>query len=197
LGLTGMAEIGAAAKDRSLIAGWRKAEGRRGQQLTLDWRNIGFSTDNHAYTGLVPDPTNEMAGLGADADISTYSLRYGRQDPLSSRFALLSSLTVHRALCDGNLLVRFSPEEGEDPETIAEYHIADGRLYLYAISVGLNYQTDDYRAALTYTSGYANADEALKALKHQAEPVQNGEAEDPSNHLKARDFITASFARYF
>ncbi len=170
LGLTGMAEINFAARDKSLIAGWRKAEGLRGQQLTLDWRKTEFFTDNHAYTGLVPDPTNEMAGLGADADISTYSLRYGRQDPVSSRLTLLSSITVHRALCDGNLLLRASPEEGEDPETIAEYHIADGRLYLYTISVGLNYQTDSYHAALTY---------------------------NPSNHLKAQDFITASFARYF
>ncbi len=197
LGLTGMAEMHAATRDKSLIAGWRKVEGLRGQQLTLDWRKTGFFTDNHAYTGLVPDPTNEMAGLLADADISTYSLRYGRQDPLSSRLALLSSLTVHRALCDGNLLLRLSPEEGEDPETIAEYHIADGLLYLYTISVGLNYQTDDYRAALTYTTGYANADEALKALKHQAQPAQNGGGGDPSNHLKAQDFITMSLTRYF
>ncbi len=195
LGLTGMAEIAAAAQDSSLIAGWRKAEGLRGQQLTLDWRRTEFFTDNHAYTGLVSDPANEMAGLLADADVSTYSLRYGRQDPLSSRFTLFSSLTVHRALCDGNLLLRLSPEEGEDPETIAEYHIADGRLYLYTISVGLNYQTDDYRAALTYTSGYANADEAFK---HQASyPAQNGGGGDHSSHLKAQDFVTMSFARYF
>ncbi len=194
LGLTGMAEINFAARDKSLIAGWRKTKGSRGQQLTLDWRKTGFFTDNHAYTGLVPDPTNEMAGLLGEADISTYSLRYGRQDPLNSRVALLSSVTVHRALCDGNLLLRLSPEEGEDPETIAEYRVADGRLYLYTISVGLNYQTDDYRAALTYTSGYANADEALK---HQAYPAQNGEDGDASNHLKAQDFVTMSFARYF
>ena len=197
LGLTGMAEINFATRDKSLIAGWRKNEGSRGQQLTLDWRKTGLFTDNHAYTGLVPDPGNEMAGLLADADISTYSLRYGRQDPLSTRFTLLSSLSVHRALCDGNLLLRLSPEEGEDPETIAEYQVADGRLYLYAISLGIDYQTDDYRAALTYTTGYANADEALKALKHQAQPAQNGGDADPSNHLKAQDFITASFARYF
>jgi len=194
LGLTGMAQVNFAAKDRSLLVGWRKNEGSRGQQLTLDWRKTEFFTDNHAYAGLVPDPTNEMGGLLANADISTYSLRYGRQEPLSSRLSLLSSLTVHRALCDGNLLLRLSPEEGEDPETIAEYHIANGRLYLYTISLGLNYQTDDYRAALTYTSGYANADEAFK---HQAYPTQNGGGGDPSNHLKARDFITASFARYF
>ncbi len=194
LGLTGMAEIAAAANDRSLIAGWRKAEGLRGQQLTLDWRRTELFTDNHAYTGLVPDPANEMAGLLADADVATYSLRYGRQDPLSSRLTLLSSLTVHRALCDGNLLLRLSPEEGEDPETIGEYHIANGRLYLYTISVGLNYQTDDYRAALTYTSGYADANDAFK---HGASPAQNGGGGDPSNHLKAQDFITASFARYF
>jgi len=122
LGLTGMAEIAATAKDKSLIAGWRKAEGQRGQQLTLDWRKTEFFTDNHAYTGLVSDPANEMAGLGADADISTYSLRYGRQEPLSSRLTLLSSLSVHRALCDGNLLLRLSPEEGEEPETITESH---------------------------------------------------------------------------
>jgi len=189
-----MAEIAAATKDRSLIAGWRKAEGSRGQQLTLDWRKVEFFTDNHAYTGLVPDPSNEMAGLGADADISTYSLRYGRQDPVSSQLTVLSSLTVHRALCDGNLLLRASPEEGEDPETLAEYHIADGRLYLYTISVGLNYQTDEYRAALTYTSGYANANEAFK---HQAYPAQNGEGGDPVDHLKAQDFFTMSLTRHF
>ncbi len=194
LGLTGMAEITAAAKDMSLLVGGRKNEVARGQQLTLDWRRTELFTDNHAYTGLVPDLANEMAGLLANADISTYSLRYGRQDPLSSRFTLLSSLTAHRALCDGNLLLRLSPEEGEDPETIAEYHIANGRLYLYTISVGLNYQTDDYRAALTYTSGYANADEAFK---QPAYPAQNGGGGEPSNHLKAQDFITASFARYF
>ncbi len=194
LGLTGMAEIAVAAKDRSLIAGWRKAEGLRGQQLTLDWRNTEFFTDNHAYTGLVPDPANEMAGLGADADVSTYSLRYGRQEPLSSRLTLLSSITVHRALCNGNLLLRLSPEEGDDPETLAEYHIADGRLYLHTISVGLNYQTDDYRAALTYTSGYADANEAFE---HEVNPTQNGGGEDPSDHLRAQDFFTASFTRYF
>ncbi len=194
LGLTGMAQVNFAAKDRSLLVGWRKNEGSRGQQLTLDWRRTEFFTDNHVYAGLVPDPANEMAGLAADADISTYSLRYGRQDPLSGRLTLLSSLTAHRALCDGNLLLRLSSEEGEDPETIAEYRIADGRLYLYTISVGLDYKTDDYRAALTYTTGYAKADEALK---HQAQPAQNGGDGDASNHLKAQDFITASFARYF
>jgi len=194
LGLTGMAEIAATVKDRSLIAGWRKAEGSRGQQLTLDWRRTEFFTDNHAYTGLVPDPANEMAGLLAAADVATYSLRYGRQDPLNSRLTLLSSLTVHRALCDGNLLLRLSPEEGEVPETITEHHIADGRLYLYTISVGLDYQTDNYRAALTYTSGYANADDAFK---HEVNPEQTGGGGDPSDHLKAQDFMTASFTRYF
>jgi len=194
LGLTGMAEITATTRDKSLIAGWRKAEGLRAQQITLDWRRTEFFTNNHAYTGLVPDPANEMAGLGADADISTYSLRYGRQEPLSSRLTLLSSLTVHRALCNGNLLLRASPEEGEAPETITEYHIADGRLYLYTISVGLNYQTDDYRAALTYTSGYAETNEAFE---HQAYPAQNGGNGGSSDNLKAQDFFTASFTRYF
>jgi len=194
LGLTGMAQVNFAAKDRSLLIGWRKNEGSRGQQLTVDWRRTEFFTDNHAYTGLVPNPANEMAGLGADANVSTYSLRYGRQEPLSSRLTLLSSLTVHRALCDGNLLLRASPAEGEDPEIISEHHIANGRLYLYTISVGLNYQTDEYRAALTYTSGYADANEAFE---HEVNPEQNGGDEHHSDNLQAQDFFTASFTKYF
>ncbi len=194
LGFTGMANIAAAARDKSLIAGWRKAKGLRGQQLTLDWRRTELFTDNHAYTGLVPDPSNEMASLSADADVSTYSLRYGRQEPLSSRLTFLSSITVHRALCDGNLLLRALPEEGEDPETVSEHHIAGGRLYLYTISVGIDYRTDEYRAAFTYTTGYADVNEAFK---HEVSPEQNGGGVDPSDHLKAQDFFTTSFTKYF
>jgi len=194
LGLTGMAEIAAAAKDRSLLVGWRKSEGRRGEQITLDWRKTSLGSDDHAHEGMIPDSSNELGRLQASADISTWSLRYGRQEPVGSRLTLLSSLTVHRAICDGNLLLAIAPEAGEELQTVTEHHISGGRLYLYTVTVGLNYTTDNYQALITYTSGYANADEALK---QEAYPEQNGPPADPSNHLKAQGFITLSLSSYF
>ena len=193
VGLAGSAGVGFSTSDRSLILGWCKGSNLRGQQLSLDWRESRFGTDNHGYVGLLA--SDEVAALSADGKLSTWSLRYGRQTPLGSHLVLLSSISMHRARADGNLLAQMASEPGEELETVAEYHIAGGRLYLYTMSLGLSYGNDRHRAALVYTGGYANANGAFKAGYDSG---NSGDGEDGhSYHLRAGDFMTFSFETLF
>lgn len=194
VGLAGIVQVDLSMKDRSLILGWRKGDRFGGQQVTVDWRKTSFWTDNHGYAGIIPGMSEEVAALGADGALSTYSVRYGRQTPLGDRFTLLSGLSAHRGVTDADLLAQVAPEVGEDLETVVQSQVRGGRLYLYVLSVGLSYEDDNYRAALTYGSGYANANSAFK------EAVHDGDAEpddEHHNHLKARDFMTFSFQTVF
>jgi len=194
LGATGRGDTRLDLEDSSVAIGWRKSRGRATQQLVLDWRGTKLDTYNQGYAGLLPGISADVYSLRGTADISTFSLRYGRQIPVGGNWTLLSGLSASHSKTDANARLRCSQGIGRDPKTIGEYKVDGGLLRMLSLSLGVAYETDRCRAAFTYTGGYATVNDAFKI--HKPEP-EEPPAPGPSNRLQPEYFMTLSMEYYF
>jgi len=181
LGLTARGDTELHTEGCLVGIGWRATQDARIEQLQLDWRDSSFRTFDQGYRGVLPGLMADVYVLRADADVSTVSLRYGCQRPLSGNWGWMSAASVHSSKIAGNWRIRSSRGLGQDPQTHSEGHIPNGRVRMLALSLGLIYENERCAAAFTYTGGYAEVNDALKRLFHK-ERVEPGEG--PTNKLK-------------
>ncbi|GEM_PF-5726950 len=194
LGAMGRGDTRLNFEDSSVAIGWRKSRGRRTQQLVLDWRGTELDTYNQGYAGLLPGISADVYALRGSADISTFSLRYGRQAPVADHWTLLSGLAWSYNTTDADIRLRRAGGIGQNPETIGEYKVDGGLLRMLSLSLGVMYESERWRAAFTYTAGYATASEAFRLHKPEEGPPG---PPTPGTALKTDYFMALSSEYYF
>jgi len=193
-GLAARADLQGTVSDTSVAIGWRKNKPSRTQQLMLDWRHSKLRSQDRGYTAFLPWLADEIYDLTAGGEVSTLSLRYGRQTPLDGNWSLLSSMSLHYSVVDANCHLGRSEEAGEEAETIAEYRIRGGILRMLDVGLGVAYQGERYRGALVYVTGLAAVNDAFGK---RFDDENHEPSEEPSNHLKTKPFVSLSLEYRF
>jgi len=187
LGLTARGDTEVTSQDSSVGVGWRRKQDVHIDQVELDWRRSCFQTYDQGYAGILPGLSANVYGLRANGQVSTMSLRYGRQRRLSDSWSWLSGISAHYAEVDGNWRVRSSQGIGRDPETLSECCVSGGLVRMLAVSVGIAYQTGRWNGTLAYAGGYATVNDAFRTVLEK-EPSKEG----PSNKLKPKPLLALS-----
>jgi hypothetical protein len=186
LGLAARGDLAFTTADSSLGAGWRRVRGARTTHVELDWRRNRLTTADQGYAGLLPGLLSDLYTVRADARASTLSLRGGCERELTRRLRLLSGLSVHRSVLDGNWRLRRVRGLGRDPETVSEHHLSNGVLAMVGLSLGLAYQDSHWRCVLTGTGAYGAINSALKNLfRHEPSPTPGG----PSRRFRPQPIV--------
>lgn len=176
-GLAARGDTDVDTRDSSLAVGWRKTRPGRPLLLMLDRRWSGFDTADQGAAGLVPGLFSTVYTLRGRGHVTTTSLRYGSARPLTGPWNLWYGVSAHYLEVNVDGRVRSVASIGSDPETIGEYHVADGVVEMVAVSLGPAYQTSRLTAALLVTGGMAWANDAF-----------SGGPEEPGVKRESRQF---------
>lgn len=164
MGLATRGDLRGYAHDCSVAIGWRRAKPEGASQIVVDWRHTRVSTRDQGHFGPLPGLLSPVYGFEGAGDVSTVSLRYGREWVLTEQWRLLTALSAHHAAVEGRYRLRKSVGIGSDPTTISERRVTDGAVKVLALSLGAGYRSRRWSCLLAVGGGYAWANRAISGI---------------------------------
>jgi hypothetical protein len=155
LGAGGRGDTSLQLQDRAISAGWRRESGRTITQAQIDRRDSEFATYEQGYAGLLPGISADIYTLRASGNARIWSLRLGHQRHLAGDWSWAAAGGAHFAEVNTDSVLKRVSGLGRSPQVESEAHVEDGRVRLWSLTLGLLYDSGDFRASLTGTAGIA------------------------------------------
>lgn len=187
LGAGGRGDTNLDLSDRTLSLGWRHETRHTITQAQVDWRESSFATYEQGYAGLLPGISADIFTFRANGSAEIGSLRLGHQRHLAREWSWAIAGGAQIASVDEYSVLKRVRGLGSDPIVESEHRVEDGELRLWSMTLGLLYERDDFRVALTGTAGLAETNSAFDDAIDGGGPGGEG-----ATSLKVRPLYTAS-----
>ncbi|MFW6438383.1 MAG: hypothetical protein ACOCZ7_05140 [Armatimonadota bacterium] len=161
LGAGGRGDTSLNLSDQTFSVGWREETKRTITQAQIDWREADFATYEQGYAGLLPGISTDIYTFRGGGRTAVQSVRLGHQRALADCWSWAAAGGAHFADVNGRTVLKRITGIGSNPVVESESTVDDGTVQLWSLTLGLVYEREDLRVALTGTGGYAETNDAF------------------------------------